>query len=117
MPSAPLRFCAAPGCPSRVVSGYCAEHQRPRKAQHSRFYTGGGVYYDHRWRRARVAFLAEHPFCVGYRAEPGHAALATVLDHRNPHRGDHGLFWDETNWQGLCVACHGRKTADEVWRR
>lgn len=23
------------------------------------------------------------------------------------------LFWDRTNWQGLCKQCHSRKTAAE----
>jgi hypothetical protein len=33
------------------------------------------------WRKARVAFLAEHPFCAGC------GASATVVDHALPHRG------------------------------
>jgi 5-methylcytosine-specific restriction protein A len=40
--------------------------------------------------------------------------LATILDHITPHRGIHRLFWDQDNWQGLCVPCHGRKTYREL---
>ena len=36
----------------------------------------------------------------------------TVVDHIVPHRGDQKLFWDKSNWQPLCKACHDRKT----WR-
>ncbi|WP_424955682.1 AAA family ATPase [Hyphomicrobium sp. 1Nfss2.1] len=31
---------------------------------------------------------------------------ATVVDHIEPHHGDQVLFWDETNWQSLCVTHH-----------
>lgn len=43
----------------------------------------------------------------------GKRAAATVLDHIEPHKGDWSKFWDRTNWQGLCKACHDRKTAGE----
>jgi 5-methylcytosine-specific restriction protein A len=36
-----------------------------------------------------------------------------VTDHRTPHRGDHTLFWDPTNWQPMSKACHDVKTAKE----
>lgn len=109
MPSAPLRVCAAPRCPNRVEKGYCLDHQRTQKVQHSRFYTGGG-FYGRRWRQARAAFLAAHPYCVC-----GCGQLADVVDHRIPHRGNHDLFWDERNWQPMTKACHDAKTAREVW--
>ena len=31
---------------------------------------------------------------------------ATVVDHIVPHKGDMALFWDKSNWQGLCAHCH-----------
>jgi 5-methylcytosine-specific restriction protein A len=57
------------------------------------------------WRKARIVFLAEHPFC----ADCG--ASATVVDHALPHRGDLTIFWDRGRWQALCASCHSRKTA------
>jgi hypothetical protein len=42
--------------------------------------------------------------------QSGLLTAATVVDHKKPHRGDPHLFWDETNWQGLCKSCHDRKT-------
>jgi 5-methylcytosine-specific restriction protein A len=36
-----------------------------------------------------------------------------VVDHIIPHRGDQALFWDEENWQPLCLVCHNAKTARE----
>lgn len=61
--------------------------------------------YGARWRRARAAFLAEHPLCADHQAR-GLVAAATVVDHIVPHRGDQALFWDRANWQPLCKGCH-----------
>ena len=66
---------------------------------------------DARFRRARLAYLREHPLC----AKCGRSA--TVLDHIRPHRGDPELYWNSENWQGLCLRCHGIKTAGETWGR
>lgn len=47
-------------------------------------------------------------------AEQGRITAATVVDHITPHRGDPVLFWDEQNWQGLCVPHHNStKQAEE----
>jgi 5-methylcytosine-specific restriction protein A len=35
---------------------------------------------------------------------------AVIVDHIQPHRGDPGLFWAQSNWQSLCKPCHDRKT-------
>jgi 5-methylcytosine-specific restriction protein A len=43
-----------------------------------------------------------------------HREAATVLDHIVPHRGVARLFWDQTNWQALCVHCHAVKTRRET---
>jgi 5-methylcytosine-specific restriction protein A len=66
--------------------------------------------YGARWRRARKAYLAEHPFCVDCQAEHV-VTLATAVDHEVPHRGDETLFWDESNWRSRCKMHHDRKTA------
>lgn len=61
--------------------------------------------YGRRWRRERKAFLAAHPLCVMCETR-GRVAAATVVDHIRPHNGDPVLFWDRTNWQGLCQTHH-----------
>ena len=47
-------------------------------------------------------------------ADAGIVAEAVHVDHVVPHRGtetgDWSLFWWAENWQGLCAACHSRKT-------
>jgi 5-methylcytosine-specific restriction protein A len=79
------------------------ERQRPSAARRG---------YGPRWRRARTVFLARHPLCVRCQAK-GRLEPSTVVDHIVPHRGDQKLFWDESNWQGLCKLCHDAKTARE----
>lgn len=61
--------------------------------------------YGYRWQKARAAFLRDHPLCCMCQAE-GVVAVATVVDHKTPHRGDQKLFWDRTNWQSLCAKHH-----------
>lgn len=72
--------------------------------------------YDYRWQQARAAFL-RHPDNVlckdPDRRHAGVYRLATDVDHIVPHRGDQVLFWDRSNWQGLCHDCHSFKTARE----
>ena len=63
--------------------------------------------YGRRWRKARAAFLAEHPLC-DYCEREGRITAANVVDHVQPHRGDPALFWDAENWQPLCKPHHDR---------
>jgi 5-methylcytosine-specific restriction protein A len=108
MPLSAPHPCGAPGCPALVRGrARCAEHERKRERERGTSTERG---YDARWRRARLAYLRQHPLCVlcAPRVVP-----ATVVDHRQPHRGDERLFWAEDNWQPLCKSCHDRKTATE----
>lgn len=81
----------------------------------SRVQPGGGSWrdgktstergYGYRWQKAREHYLRLHPLCC-YCEREGRAEVATVVDHKEPHRGDMTLFWDEENWQPLCKPCH-----------
>lgn len=75
--------------------------------------------YNSRWAKAARTFLAGHPLCAMCQAQ-GWAVAATVVDHIREHRlkqalrsGDKAaiaqaqrLFWDKSNWQGLCKTHH-----------
>lgn len=102
MPSAPLRYCLGK-CGKAVERGYCPACQPAREA---------GVHYGRKWGKARLAFLADHPFCVECERH-SETTVATEVDHIRPHRGSARLFWDQRNWQALCRTCHNRKTATE----
>ena len=57
----------------------------------------------------RISFLGRHPVCNLCRRAP-----ASILDHIKPHRGDADLFWNQSNWQSLCIRFKGIKTAEET---
>jgi 5-methylcytosine-specific restriction enzyme A len=71
------------------------------------------VYYDARWRKARLRFLEAHPLCTECKRH-NYLVAATEVDHIIEHRGDHKLFWDETNWQPLCTMHHSQKTMHAI---
>jgi len=68
--------------------------------------------YNARWQRASKLYLKKYPLCVDCRVT-GYTEPATVVDHIIPHRGDMKLFWQQSNWQGLCVPHHNAKSARE----
>lgn len=137
MPSAPLRVCAAPRCPNRVVTGYCPDHQRQAKARH-RPQGAHGQGYTRQWEYFRtvvfpslLADIAKAAIC-GARLAPGpspHSRCARDgriegrrlhLDHdpplqdwerTHPHR-----VCDPARVAFLCRSCHGRKTRTEQGR-
>jgi 5-methylcytosine-specific restriction endonuclease McrA len=63
--------------------------------------------YNAQWQRARLVFLQQHPFCKMCELL-GIITVATVVDHRTPHKGNMQLFWSQNNWIPLCASCHSR---------
>lgn len=62
-------------------------------------------YKTKRWERMRQHQLARNPHCQC----PHHVTqkvAATVVDHKQPHRGDARLFWNSSNLQSLTKQCH-----------
>jgi 5-methylcytosine-specific restriction protein A len=110
VPFAAPRPCLAIGCATLVRGrSRCPVHERARERNKGSAHSRG---YDARWRKARLLFLQQHPLCRRCEAD-GQVVPATVVDHVVPHRGDHDLFWDSSNWQPLCVAHHTEKTNTE----
>lgn len=108
MPRTPKRPCRHPGCPNLSDGVYCDQHRR----QYSRE-SAAARGYDSRWQKARTLFLKKSPLCAEC-LRGKKLTLATVVDHILPHRGDMRLFWEESNWQPLCKACHDRKTGSSL---
>jgi 5-methylcytosine-specific restriction protein A len=104
MPMRPPRICAGCGrivrpsdtCPCQKARKARADARRPSARERG---------YSSAWDKASADYLAAHPWCVMC-AEYGQRRLATVTDHVIPHRGDKRLFWDRSNWQGLCGPHH-----------
>lgn len=109
MPRKPMKPCKHPGCPLLTAGKYCDVHAKQHAAAALSSTDKG---YDGRWRKAKKKYLERHPLCVRC-MQVGELTKATVVDHIIPHRGDMILFWDETNWQPLCIRCHNRKTRVE----
>lgn len=65
--------------------------------------------YTYKWHKARAEYFKLHPWCVQC-AKEGRKTKATNLDHIKKHGGDQKIFWDKSNWQGLCHSCHSKKT-------
>jgi 5-methylcytosine-specific restriction enzyme A len=72
------------------------------------------LYNSRSWRRAAKNFLnsPEGALCSSCKLK-GKLERATEVDHIRSHNGDTKLFWDESNWQGLCKPCHSEKTRRE----
>ena len=32
--------------------------------------------------------------------------MATVVNHKTPHKGNECIFWDIQNWESVCKTCH-----------
>ena len=66
----------------------------------------------YRYQKARKRFLASDPLCAECLRQ-GIVTASAEVDHIAPAHGSSKLFWDLTNWQGLCCSCHKTKTAQE----
>ncbi len=100
MPYAAPYLC---GCGRIVPSGQRCQCQALRRAYNDKHRPSARERgYDTRWEKARASYLLAHPRCQRI----GCNALANVVDHVLPHRGDKKLFWDSRNWESLCTHCH-----------
>jgi hypothetical protein len=61
-------------------------------------------YKTYRWQRRRIAQLRAFPWCTTCETR-GTPTAATVVDHVEPHHGDHRAFWFG-KLQSLCKQCH-----------
>jgi len=119
-------YCNYPLCPDQVEkpgARFCGFHasltrknRRREKQRRGEVVSSSRHGYSRRWREARSRYLKRHPLCINCLAR-GDQIEATVVDHIVPHKRDHDLFWDHSNWQALCAPCHNRKTGEETRAR
>lgn len=106
-----LHPCNRAGCHNLTRERYCDKHaaeavaETPRESSSKRG-------YGYRWQVESKQYLAAHPWCAQCERE-GRTTAAVLVDHKTPHKGDKHLFWNKSNWQGLCWSCHSKKTAKE----
>jgi 5-methylcytosine-specific restriction protein A len=111
MPTSALRPCSYPGCANLVRSGRCELHPMQVVDQHNP--ENQKLYNTARWKRLRRLQLSQHPWCEEC-LRANIYTPATDVDHIEPHRGDPARFY-QGKLQSLCVPCHSRKTAAEVF--
>ena len=63
------------------------------------------LYKSRRWRLLRLAQFARQPLCERC-LDRGKVTVATVANHRRPHKGDLELFFDQANLESACKPCH-----------
>jgi 5-methylcytosine-specific restriction enzyme A len=63
------------------------------------------LYKTAAWKHARATQLARQPLCE-LCLERGITRAATVVNHRQPHKGDMTLFLDPKNLQSVDSDCH-----------
>jgi 5-methylcytosine-specific restriction enzyme A len=101
-------------CGQAAVRGskYCTAHQpneqADQKRRHEKKSPWNKYYHTAHWHNLRTLVLARDPICVECKRE-----ASTDADHIVPHRGNWDLFCDLNNLQGLCAACHSRKTSKQ----
>lgn len=93
----------------KPVIGYLQQQDQPTREQtRTTFSPWRKLYGSVRWRKLRIAIFERDTFTCQWpgcgRVEGNTSQL--VADHRIPHRGDEGLFWDEANLWTLCKPCH-----------
>ena len=52
-----------------------------------------------------LAYFYNDILC-NYCLRQGKYSPVEVVDHKEPHKGNEVLFWDQSNWQSLCKDCH-----------
>lgn len=65
------------------------------------------LYQTPRWRRLRKAQLDKQRLCERcMRGNPPQVVVATVVHHKEPHKGDTTKFFDPDNLASSCKPCH-----------
>jgi len=68
------------------------------------------LYDSVHWRKLRDLVKREEPLCRMCLAA-GRIVPSQVIDHIEPHHGNHKLFFNRENLQSLCKSCHDSRKA------
>ena len=113
MPTSAPHPCARPGCPRTTHERFCEAHKARglARAQDTRL-SSAKRGYGYEWQtRTRPYILRRDPICVNPFNLPDHIVPSECVDHKIPREA--GGTDAEDNLQGMCLACHARKTAAE----
>lgn len=90
-----------------IVKGACPCYNKVRDSKRLPSSQRG---YDHKWRKARAAFLSKNPLCHDCSIS-GHVTPAVDVHHIVKIADDPSLRLDFTNLMALCKVCHSIRTA------
>jgi len=111
MPMMPKRACTKSGCPNyAVINGRCEQHKRQSWEKNN---AEKRVIKGRTLQRERDRLFNEFPLCAECERQ-GRVTVAVIRDHIKPLA--EGGEDTEDNTQGLCVACHDKKSAGESKR-
>lgn len=113
MATSSLRPCTYPGCKALQHGSRCDAHKYQERRNLDKTRPSPRARgYDSRWEKYSKTYLEKNREC---RAQVVNVCtgMAMVVDHIKPHKGDMVLFWNPSNHQPLCKACHDYKTANE----
>lgn len=104
---AALRFCAAPGCSSRVKAGHCPTHTTEHRKL--RLLSQDPRYRSTRWTKLARQVTADDPFCqCGMVTEhAGHIIPGFMLK-------DDASFYHRANLRGQCRQCNAKQAAEDA---
>ena len=111
MPQSAPRPCSHAGCSNVTHERFCDKHKTAERAKDIRPCSAKRGYGWSWTTRIRPHILRRDPICVNPFNLPNHIVLSECVDHIIP-REDGGTD-DDDNLQGICLACHARKTAAE----
>lgn len=63
------------------------------------------------WNSATAVFISKNEYCCDC-SRRGFVSVADKVAHITDPKTDRALFWDQRNWQALCLCCYLRKMAD-----
>jgi len=64
-------------------------------------------YKSRAWQQLRSAQLSAHPYCqCPHHKGKDRSAVATIVDHKTPHRGNKAVFFDRKGLQSMTKQCH-----------
>lgn len=90
---------------------YMPTRKRGKKPERTKRNTDW-VYHNTRWRRLRKSVLHSQPLCVMCLNDDV-ITEAVMVDHIEPVRVNISKAYDIYNLQGLCQACHNKKTLED----
>ena len=108
MPYAPNKPCAKAGCPNLTKETHCEAHVNFSKKQHdNRRGSAASRGYDAKWRKLRLAKLAENPLCECENCKRDKKVKRATLVHHIKNALDYPelrLEWD--NLESMANDCH-----------